>query len=116
MIVVEKDRRIWSSSTRTMKIAFARRPSGRYSLAMRQGGRGRGSSRALAAARRVVRWQPRSYLPIWAIAIASYLACVVIFAALGWPHPRGLGFVSAAAGFAGGAVGQSYRLHRRRTA
>ncbi len=102
-------------STKIMKTAFAGGGPGRYSLAMGEGGRGRGSSRALAAVRRVFRWQPRSYLLIWAIAIASYLACVVIFAALGWPHPRGLGFLGAAGGFAGGAIGQSYRLHRRRT-
>lgn len=115
MIVVEKDTHLVVIH-QDHENRLRRRPSGRYGLAMRQGGRGRGRSRALTGARRVVRWQPRSYLPIWAIAIASYLACVVIFAALGWPHPRGLGFVSAAAGFAGGAVGQSYRLHRRRTA
>ena len=105
-----------SFSAKTMETASARRPSRRYSLAMRQGGRGRGSSRVLVAARRTVRWQPRSYLLIWGVAIASCLACAVIFTTLGWPHPRGLGFVSAAGGFAGGALGQSYRLHRRRTA
>lgn len=104
-----------------MKIAFAGsrpvRAPGRYSLAMREGARGRGSSRALAAMRRLARWQPRSYLQIWAMAASGYVVCTVLFiAVLGWPRSGGAGFVTAALTWSGVGAGQSYRLHRRRTA
>ena len=106
-----------SFSAKTMETASARRPSRRYSLAMRQGGRGRGSSRALAAAHRVVRWQPRSYVQVWAMAASGYVVCAVVFAAIvGWHRAGGPAFVSAAVIWSGAGAGQSYRLHRRRTA
>jgi hypothetical protein len=87
----------------------------RYSLAMGEGERGRHGSRALAVMRGAARWQPRSYVQIWVIAAASYLAFVVVFTAfLGWPRAGGIGFVGAATGFACVGAGQSYRLNRRR--
>jgi|GEM_PF-3577764 hypothetical protein len=103
-----------------MKIASAGggpvRAPGHYSLAMHEGARGRGSSPALAAVRRVARWQPRSYLQIWAIAATGYLVCPVLFiAVLGWYRSGGAEFVSAAMIWSGVGAGQSYRLHRRRT-
>jgi hypothetical protein len=83
---------------------------------MGEGVRSGGNSRPLAVMRRIARWQSRSYLQIWGIAVAGYLACVVIYtAALGWPRSGGLAFVAASVGWLGAASGQSYRLHRRRT-
>jgi hypothetical protein len=62
-------------------------------------------------------WKPRSYPQIWAIAAAGYLVCPVIVTVVsGWPRAGGAAFVTAALVWIGGAAGQSYRLHRRRTA
>jgi hypothetical protein len=81
---------------------------------MREGARARGSSPALAAVRRVGRWQPRSYLQIWAIAAIGYLVCPVLFiAVLGWHRSGGAEFASAAMIWSGVGAGQSHRLHRR---
>jgi hypothetical protein len=83
---------------------------------MGEGGRSGHGSRALAVARHVGRWQPRSYVQIWAMAASGYLLCAVVFgAALGWPRSGGAEFVSAAVIWSGVGAGQSYRLHRRRT-
>jgi hypothetical protein len=66
--------------------------------------------------RRAVRWQPRSYLQIWAIAASGYAVCPILFIAVfGWPRAGGAEFVSAAMIWSGAGAGQSYRLHRRRT-
>jgi hypothetical protein len=51
------------------------------------------------------------------MAASSYVACTVLFiAVLGWPRSGGGGFVTAALTWSGVGAGQSYRLHRRRTA
>ena len=83
---------------------------------MGEDGRPRHDSRALALVRHVGRWQPRSYLKIWALAVAGYLVCAIVFTAvLGRPQARGTEFVSAAIIWFGVGAGQSFSLRRRRT-
>jgi hypothetical protein len=73
-------------------------------------------ARPMAVLRRAVRWQPRSYPQVWAIAAAGYLVCpVIVIVVTGWPRAGGAAFVTAALIWSGVGSGQSYRLHRRRT-
>ena len=74
----------------------------RYSPGMRDAARTRSSSRPLAVVRRAMRWQPRSYLQIWALAAACYLVCpVIVTLVAGWPRAGGVAFVTAALGWSG---------------
>jgi hypothetical protein len=83
---------------------------------MRDGASGRSGPRPLTVIRRTARWQPRTYVQIWAMAVASYLVCELayrIFA--GWPRQPAVAFVTAAVIWVGIGISQSYYLHRRRT-
>jgi hypothetical protein len=51
------------------------------------------------------------------MAASGYVVCAVVFTAIvGWHRAGGPEFVSAAVIWSGAGAGQSYRLHRRRTA
>ena len=66
--------------------------------------------------RRTARSQPRTYVQIWAMAVASYLVCEFAYCIfVGWPRQPAVAFVTAAVIWIGIGISQSYYLHRRRT-
>jgi hypothetical protein len=67
-------------------------------------------------ARRALRWQPRSYLQVWALAASGYLACTIGFLVFpDWPRDGRIAWVMAALTQLGIGISQSCYLHRRRT-
>jgi hypothetical protein len=83
---------------------------------MLDGPRGESDLRPLMLLRRAARWQARSYLQIWVMAVSGYLGCEIIYGVVvGWPWQRTSAFVTAALVWIAFGIGQSYYLHRRRT-
>lgn len=91
--------------------------AGRYSLVMSDGAARSGSGlRPLMVLRRAARWQARSYMQIWVMAVSGYLACEIMYGIfVGWPWQRASALVTAALIWISFGIGQSYYLHRRRT-
>jgi hypothetical protein len=65
--------------------------------------------------RGVLRWRPRTYPQVWAVAASGYLACALIFPLFPWHGQRDNVWAALAIpSILNGLMG-SYRLHRRRT-
>jgi hypothetical protein len=74
------------------------------------------SPRRLGVIGHALRWQPCSYLQVWALTGLGAVICALTWPVLvGWPPKASVAVVTPAIAWFGFGLTQSYYLHRRRT-